>query len=95
VIERFIYITTYNDSEMMKILKEIFETINTKAFNLKSVKEIYTKNLSIEDQNNLDIDYISGVQIIDSSYRITIIEGITEKGMKFVKEKLPKLDVNK
>jgi len=80
---------------MMKILKEIFETINTKAFNLKSVKEIYTKNLSIEDQNNLDIDYISGVQIIDSSYRITIIEGITEKGMKFVKEKLPKLDVNK
>jgi hypothetical protein len=95
VIERFIYITTYNDSEMMKILKEIFETINTKAFNLKSVKEIYTKNLSMEDQNNLDIDYISGVQIIDSSYRITIIEGITEKGMKFVKEKLPKLDVNK
>ncbi len=79
----------------MKILKEIFETINTKAFNLKSVKEIYTKNLSMEDQNNLDIDYISGVQIIDSSYRITIIEGITEKGMKFVKEKLPKLDVNK
>ncbi len=95
MIERFIYITTYNDSEMMKILKEIFETINTKAFNLKSVKEIYTKNLSMEDQNNLDIDYISGVQIIDSSYRITIIEGITEKGMKFVKEKLPKLDVNK
>ena len=79
----------------MKILKEIFETINTKAFNLKSVKEIYTKNLSIEEQNNLDIDYISGVQIIDSSYRITIIEGITEKGIKYVKEKLPKLDVNK
>lgn len=95
MIERFIYLTTYNDSDIMKILKEIFETINTKAFNLKSVKEIYTKNLSIEEQNNLDIDYISGVQIIDSSYRITIIEGITEKGIKYVKEKLPKLDVNK
>jgi hypothetical protein len=80
---------------MIKVLKEIFETVNTKAFSLKSVKEIYTKNLSIEEQNNLDIDYISGVQIIDSSYRITIIEGITEKGIKLIKERLPKLDVNK
>ena len=79
----------------MKTLKEIFETVNTKAFNLQSVKEVYTKNLTPEEQNNLKIDFISGVQIIDINYRITIIEGITEKSMKYVKERLPKHDVNK
>lgn len=95
IVERFIYITTYNDSELMKSLKEIFEIVNTKAFNLKSVKEVYTKNLNNDEQNNLNIDYISGVQIIDINYRITIIEGITGKSMKYVKERLPKQDVNK
>jgi hypothetical protein len=79
----------------MKILKELFETMNTKAFSLKSVKEVYTKNLTQEEQINVEIDYISGVQIIDVNYRITIIEGITEKAIKIIKEKLPKLDVNK
>ena len=79
----------------MKTLKEIFETINTKAFNLKSVKEIYTKNLTNDEQTSFDIDYISGIQIIDMNYRITIIEGITLKAINYVKDKLPKLDVNK
>ena len=79
----------------MKALKEVFETLNTKAFNLKSVKEVYTRNLTTEEQNNIVVDYISGVQIIDTNMRITIIEGVTEKSIKYVKEKLPKLDVNK
>jgi hypothetical protein len=93
-LERFIYITTYYDSETMKILKELFESINQQAFNFKSVKETYTRTLTLEEQENNEIDYISGFQIIDGSIRITIIEGISGKAMKKVKEKLPKLKLN-
>ena len=39
-IERFIYISTYNDSNLMSILTKLFEEINQKAFNFQSKKEI-------------------------------------------------------
>lgn len=93
-LERFIYVTTYNDSDAMKKLKELFEEINQPAFNLLSVREIYTRSLSEEERDNNDIDYISGCQIIDKEQRITIIEGITGKAMEIVKAKLPKYQMN-
>ena len=93
-LERFIYITTYYDSNFMQVLKKLFEEINQAAFNLRSVKEIYTRGLSDEERDNNEIDYISGFQIIDKNLRITILEGITGKGMKKVKEYLPKTQMN-
>jgi hypothetical protein len=93
-LERFIYITTYYDSNFMQVLKKLFEEINQAAFNLRSVKEIYTRGLTDEERDNNEIDYISGFQIIDKTIRITILEGITGKGMKKVKEYLPKTQMN-
>jgi hypothetical protein len=78
----------------MKILKELFETINKEAFKLKSVKEIYTRTLSQEELDDNNIDYISGFQVIDHNLRITILEGITGKAMSLIKQKLPKLELN-
>jgi hypothetical protein len=78
----------------MKILKELFESINKEAFKLKSVKEIYTKVLTGQELEDSQIDYISGFQVIDNNLRITILEGITEKAMNLIKERLPKLDMN-
>ena len=93
-LERFIYVTTYLDSNFMQTLKELFEEINQKAFTLKSVKEIYTKGLTEEERDNNEIDYISGFQLIDKNIRITILEGITGKAMKIIKERLPKTQMN-
>ena len=93
-LERFIYVTTYNDSDAMKRIKELFEEINQPAFNLQSVREIYTRNLTDDERDNNEIDYISGCQIIDKEQRITIIEGITGKAMDIVKAKLPKYQMN-
>ena len=93
-LERFIYVTSYNDSDAMKKIKELFEEINKPAFNLLSVREIYTRNLTDDERDNNDIDYISGCQIIDKDQRITIIEGITGKAMNIVKAKLPKYQMN-
>lgn len=93
-LERFIYVTTYQDSAAMSKIKELFEEINQPAFQLRSVREIYTRNLTDEERDNNEIDYISGCQIIDKEIRITIIEGITGKAMNIVKEKLPKYQMN-
>ena len=93
-IERFIYISTYNDSNLMSTLTKLFEEINQKAFNFQSKKEIYTYSLSQEDQENTELDYISGFQIIDKNIRITILEGIADKSMQKVKELIPKIKIN-
>ena len=89
-IERYIYISSYSDSSLMSTLKQLFEEINQKAFNLSSNKEVNTYELSPEEQDNNEIDYISGVQVLDKNIRITILEGITQKGLQKVKEFLPK-----
>ena len=93
-LERFIYISTYNDSNLMITLKKLFEEVNQKAFNLESPKEVYTRNLTDEEKDNNEIDYISGFQLIDKTLRITILEGITGQGMKKIKEYLPRMQLN-
>ena len=93
-LERFICVTTYYDNNFMQTLKKLFEEINQTAFNLRSVKEIYTRELTEEERDNNEIDYISGFQIIDKSIRITILEGITGMGIKKVKEAIPKNQMN-
>ena len=62
IFERFIYITTYYDSDFLEKIKLLFEEINQKAFNLSSPKEINTHSLSEEERQSNDIDYISGFQ---------------------------------
>ena len=93
-LERFIYITTYDDSKFMSDLKKLFEEINHKAFNLVSPKEIYSRELEEAEKNNNEIDYISGFQLIDNNMRITIIEGVTGRGIKIIKDNLPRKSMN-
>ena len=93
-IERYIYISTYTDVALMSNLKKLFEEINQKAFNFSSLREIYTYNLTEEEKDNNEIDYISGFQVTDRNIRITILEGITGKGMQKVKEILLKEKLN-
>ena len=93
-IERFIYITKYSDINSLTIINQLFQDINSLAFNLQSKNDIISKELTEEEQNNNNIDYISGIQILDNKIRITIIEGVTEKGIKKVKSALPKTQMN-
>ena len=93
-LERFIYYTTYNDQNFMEKLNPLFQEINQKAFNLRSQKETFTYALTEEERDNNEIDYISGFQIIDKVSRLTILEGITGKAMKKIKETFPKTQMN-
>ena len=49
----------------MTTLKKLFEEINQNAFNPKSEKEVFTRDLTEEEQDNNEIDYISGFQLIE------------------------------
>ena len=69
-IERYIYISSYSDIELMSKLKNLFEEINQKAFNFPSTREINTYELSPEEQQNNNLDYISGFQITDRNIRL-------------------------
>ena len=93
-VERMIIITTYNDSEFLSNLKKCFEFVNQQAFNLKSPKEIYTRDLSEDEKKSLTIDYISGVQILDKTMRITFLEGLKGKSIEKIKEFIPKKIMN-
>ena len=93
-IERFIYVSTYKDSKLMENLKRLFEEINPKAFNLKSIAEIYTHELTDEEKDNNEIDYISGFQIVDNELRITVLEGISDLSIKKIKEIFPRTQMN-
>lgn len=93
-IERYIYITKYSDINSVKIINQLFQDINSSAFNLTSKNDIISKVLTNEEQNNNEIDYISGFQIIDSKIRLTVIEGITNKSMLEIKKALPKAQMN-
>ena len=93
-LERFIYITTYYDSDFISKISQLFEEINQKAFNLSSPKETYTRDLSEEERQNMDIDYISGFQLLDNQKRVTILEGLSGKAMKKIKETLPRTQMN-
>ena len=94
IFERFIYITTYYDSDFLEKIKLLFEEINQKAFNLSSPKEINTHSLSEEERQSNDIDYISGFQLLDNQKRITIIEGLAGKGMQKIKDAFPRTQMN-
>ena len=93
-IERFIYLTNYSDINSVKTLNLLFQEINSSAFNLSSNNDIISKELTPEEQNNNEIDYISGIQILDNDLRLTIIEGITGKAMIKVKDSFPKTKMN-
>ena len=93
-IERYIYITNFTDYNSIITINHLFEDINSLAFNLSSKIDIISKILSEEEQNSNEIDYISGFQIVDSKLRITIIEGITGRAMKIIKNSLPKKKMN-
>ena len=93
-LERFIYITSYTDRQFIETIKTVFEEVNQAALELRSPNEIYTQDLTEEQRDDNTIDYISGFEIIDRKMRITIVEGVTGKGMKKLKEALPKTNAN-
>ena len=83
-LERFIYVTTYHDSDFLEKIKLLFEEINQKAFNLSSPKETYTHNLTEEERTQMN----SETKMIFADSNILFNERIYSKfdlSLKFIK----------
>lgn len=81
IYERAVYVLPYEGTSelLMKILNSI-ETINLKLLEFENVKQLNTKEFSEEERENRKLDFIGGFEIMDSEFRMIVIEGLGGKG---------------
>ena len=84
IYERAIYIAPYKSKELVVNLQEIINQINLEGLNIKEggVQALATHALSEEEKTNRNYDYISGFEIIDNEFRMFVLEGLSDRGMK-------------
>jgi len=79
VFERMIIILPYASPDAIKTIEMAFESINLHNLNLESAKYLSTKELSEQERADRSLDYLGGFEIIDSEFRMYIIEGLGGK----------------
>lgn len=84
IYERVIYIFPYKSKNYVVNLQEAVNQVNLEALNIQEggVRALDTYALSQEEKNNRKLDYISGFEIIDNEFRMFVLEGLSEKGIK-------------
>ena len=77
---------------MVQKIEEIFTNINLECFNIQEggVRALSTKSLSKEEKQNRYLDFVSGIEIIDGEFRMYVIEGISERGMRQFELNIPR-----
>lgn len=80
IFERAIIIIPYKSAELLNRIQDSVDQINMKGLNVDSVRYLNTKELSPEERANRKLDYVGGFSLIDSEFRMIILEGIGGKG---------------
>ena len=76
IFERMIVIVPYKSPETVKHIEATFERINLTGLNLENSRYLNTKELSEEERAARDLDFLGGFEIMDSEFRMFIIEGL-------------------
>ena len=76
VFERIIIILPYHAPESVKIIEQSFELINMQNLKIENTTYLNTKELSAEERADRSLDYLGGFEIIDSEFRLFVIEGL-------------------
>ena len=71
-----IIIVPYKSPETVKHIEATFERINLTGLNLENSRYLNTKELSEEERAARDLDFLGGFEIMDSEFRMFIIEGL-------------------
>lgn len=66
----------YKSVDHVKQIAAAFEAINLKGLNLENARYLNTKELSEEERANRRLDFLGGFELMDSEYRMYIIEGL-------------------
>jgi len=80
IFERLIIIVPYKSPETVKHIEATFEKINLAGLKLENSRYLNTKELSEEERADRTIDFLGGFEIMDSEFRMFIIEGIGGRG---------------
>ena len=80
IFERMIIIVPYKSPETVKHIEAVFERINLQGLNLENSRYLNTKELTEEERADRSLDFLGGFEIMDSEFRMFIIEGLGGKG---------------
>jgi hypothetical protein len=100
IYERAIYITPYKCYDFVPKLIKSIQTINMEMLEKigraeGGLRALTTYAFSEADKKNKELDYIGGFQIIDNEFRVIVIEGLADEGMKRIEEECPRLEPNR
>lgn len=93
---RIIYIFEYKNAPFLRQLQSEITAVNAEALELDTLPQhvieaaLSTYKLSKEQRINKKLDIITGFQVLDGQYHIFVLEGLTEKGVRRLWEKLPR-----
>jgi hypothetical protein len=76
IFERMIIIIPYKAPETVTQIEKSFERINMVGLGLDNNRYLNTKEFTEEERKNRRLDFIGGIELMDSENRIYIFEGL-------------------
>ena len=76
IYERMIIIVPYKSPDTVKQVEASFERINLGCLNLENARYLNTKELTDEEKADRSLDFLGGFEIMDSEFRMFILEGL-------------------
>ena len=96
IFERLIYYVPYKSPEFVEKLQNAFAEINLKVANIDvgGIRALSTKLLTEEEKNSREFDFLSGVEIMDETFRLFIFEGLSEGAISKLYSQVPREEPN-
>ena len=80
IFERMIIIVPYKSPDTVKAIEAHYERINLAGLNLENARYLNTKELTEEEREDRTLEFLGGFEIMDSEFRMFILEGIGGPG---------------
>lgn len=80
IFERMIIIVPYKAPESVKLIEAMYERINLTGLNLENSRYLNTKEFTEEERADRTLDFLGGFEIMDSEFRMFVIEGLGGRG---------------
>ena len=75
-----ILIIPYRAPEAVNQIERSFERINMQGLGFDNVRYLNTKEFTPEERKNRRLDFVGGIELMDSENRIYIFEGLGGEG---------------
>ena len=71
-----VIVLPYRSAEKVKQIEHSFEQINMQCLGLQNARYLSTKELTADEKNNRQMDYLGGFELIDKEMRMYVFEGV-------------------